>query len=178
MDSSWVSICWWPTAERKSTTKGYVTLGLTKLQVFLITDGQSGVGNPGDLAQVADNLNAADVKLNVIAIDFGNDLQFEDPAEAAKAAEDETAVQQHNKGLLQTLVQQIHGKIFPANLAMNIYHQFRKRAVHPVAKYRGPLEISPDLSIQVLAYTKTKVECLPSLVKHSLVAEQCISSRT
>lgn len=41
-------------------------------------------------------------------------------------------------------------KIFPATLAMEIYKQFRKRTIHPVAKYRGPLEISADLSIDVL----------------------------
>ena len=134
------------------------------------------MGNAGDLKEVAENLNAAEIKLNVIAVDFCNDLEFDSPEEKAKAAENESPAQQSNKALLQDLAARINGKIFPAHIAMNIYHQFRKRAVYPVAKYRGNLEISKELNIQVMAYTKTKTENLPSLAKYSLVAEECMCS--
>lgn len=130
------------------------------------------MGSPSDLKEVAENMNKAEVKLNVIAIDFCNELEFDDPEEKEKAIAGESPEQQNNKTLLQNIVGRINGKIFPANVAMNIYQQFRKRAVHPVAKYRGTLEISKELSIQVAAYSKTKTENLPTLSKYSLVAEE------
>ncbi|MDR3549104.1 MAG: hypothetical protein P4M11_12740 [Candidatus Pacebacteria bacterium] len=132
------------------------------------------MANTGDLKEVAANLSAADVKLNVIALDFCNDMEFDSSEEKAKACENESAAQQNNKRLLTELTSKMDGKIFPANVAMNIYHQFRKRAVYPVAKYRGSLEISKELNIQVMAYTKTKPESPPSLAKYSLVTEECI----
>jgi len=141
-------------------------------RIFLITDGQSKVGNPSDLKQIAESLKAAEIKLNVIALDFCNELQFEKEEEKLKAAESESPVQQGNKRLLLELTIEIDGRIFPAKVAMEIYHQFRKRNIHPVAKYRGSLEISKDLNIQVLAYTKTRAETLPNLTKHSLVAPE------
>lgn len=142
-------------------------------RIFLITDGQSKTADTEDLKQVASNLKEAEIKLNVIALDFCNDLQFDSPEERASATESETPVQQNNKRLLLELTDQIDGRVFPANIAMQIYHHFRKRTVHPVAKYRGPLEISKDLNIQVMTYTKTKVEDLPNLAKYSLIAEEC-----
>jgi hypothetical protein len=76
---------------------------------------------------------------------------------------------------LKELVTKIKGAIFPSNVAMNIYKQFRKKGIHPVAKFRGELEISPELAIQIVAYGKTRAENLPSLKKFSLVAAECIS---
>eukprot|EP00826_Nyctotherus_ovalis_P009708 TRINITY_DN12568_c0_g4_i2.p4 TRINITY_DN12568_c0_g4~~TRINITY_DN12568_c0_g4_i2.p4 ORF type:complete len:171 (-),score=36.00 TRINITY_DN12568_c0_g4_i2:529-1041(-) len=142
-------------------------------RIFLITDGQSKTADTEDLREVAANLKEAEIKLNVIALDFCNELLFDSPEEKATAAETETPVQQNNKRLLLDLTSQIDGRVFPANIAMQIYHHFRKRTVHPVAKYRGALEISKDLNIQVMSYTKTKAEDLPSLSKFSLVAEEC-----
>jgi ATP-dependent DNA helicase 2 subunit 2 len=142
-------------------------------RIFLITDGQSKTADIEDLKEVANNLKEAEIKLNVIALNFCNDLQYDLPEERASAAENETPVQQNNKRLLLELTDQIDGRVFPASIAMQIYHHFRKRPVHPIAKFRGPLEISKDLSIQVMSYTKTKVEDLPNLSKYSLVAEEC-----
>jgi len=142
-------------------------------RIFLITDGQSKTADTEDLKEVVNNLKEAEIKLNVIALDFCNDLQYDSPEERANASENETPIQQNNKRLLLELTDQIDGRVFPANIAMQIYHHFRKRTIHPVAKYRGPLEISKDLKIQVMSYTKTKVEDLPTLCKYSLVAEEC-----
>ena len=38
-------------------------------------------------------------------------------------------------------------QIYPASIAIELYRQFRKRDVNPVALYRGKLEIAPGLDI-------------------------------
>lgn len=43
-------------------------------------------------------------------------------------------------------------QIFPASLAIELYKKFRKRDVNPVALYRGNLEVSPGLCIEVATY--------------------------
>jgi len=42
--------------------------------------------------------------------------------------------------------------IYPASLAIDLYRQFRKRDVNPVALFRGKLEIAPGLDIDVATY--------------------------
>lgn len=72
--------------------------------------------------------------------------------------------------LLREFVESSEARIFPSNVALSIYRQFRSRSVYPVAKYKGTLDIGPTLQIQVLAYGKTKEDKLPSLKKHSLAS--------
>ena len=62
-------------------------------------------------------------------------------------------------------------KLFTATTANDIYHQFKKKKINPTTKFRGPLIITPNLHIDVMIYTKTSVQTIPSLKKYSLVAE-------
>jgi len=69
--------------------------------------------------------------------------------------------------MLTALVAGIQGALFPSSQAMAIYKQFRKKAIYPVARYKGPLEFGPNYSIEVCMYSKTKEERMPSLKKFS-----------
>lgn len=138
----------------------------------MITDGQSEGNAQDEIEEISSTMNENLIKLNVIAIDFANDIGIMSESEQESACMSETSTQRDNKRILQLLISQIQGKIFPAKIAMDIYHQMRKKVVNPIAKYRGALEISKDLAIQVLAYSKTKAETIPSITKYSLVAEE------
>jgi hypothetical protein len=62
-------------------------------------------------------------------------------------------------------------RVFTSKMATTINKQFKKKKVHPVTKYRGPLIITPKLFIDVAVYGKTSKVTLPSLKKYSLAAE-------
>jgi ATP-dependent DNA helicase 2 subunit 2 len=85
----------------------------------------------------------------------------------------ETNIQIKNKIILENLVEKCsdNTRIFSAEMALSIYKQFKKKRVYPVTKFRGQLEISPDLSIEVCVYTKTMETRPPSLKKFSLATE-------
>lgn len=78
-----------------------------------------------------------------------------------------TKNQERTRDMLKLLVAGIQGALFPSTQAMAIYKQFRKKAIYPVARYKGPLEFGPNYSIEVCMYSKTKEERLPSLKKFS-----------
>ena len=61
----------------------------------------------------------------------------------------------------------VTGALFPANIAMQIYQQFKKRDVASRARFRGNLDLSKDLQIGVQIYTRTREETFPSLKKYS-----------
>ena len=121
-----------------------------------------------DIGQIVSGLNNHDIKLNVIAIDFCNEGEGEG---GEFPGESESTTQSHNKMILERMMSQIKGGIFPAKVAMSIYKQFRKRQVHPVTKFKGDLEIGEDIKIGVMCYGKTRAENLPSLKKYSLIAD-------
>jgi len=85
----------------------------------------------------------------------------------------ETKIQIKNKIILENIVEKCseNTRIFSAEMALSIYKQFKKKRVYPVTKFRGQLEISPDLTIEVCVYTKTMETRLPSLKKFSLATE-------
>ena len=70
------------------------------------------------------------------------------------------------------LTDSIKGAIFPANIAMQIYKQFKKREVMARKKFQGNLDVSQDLNIGVQVYARTKEELFPTLKKFSKVAEK------
>ena len=85
----------------------------------------------------------------------------------------ETNIQLKNKNILENLAEQCseNTRIFSAEMALTIYKQFKKKRVNPITKFRGQLEISPELSIEVCVYTKTIETKPPSLKKFSLATE-------
>lgn len=112
--------------DRHCGTKKY------KKRVFLITDGESKTGtNQGEIQSLINQLNEKDIKLNVITLDFANELGEDDEddnddedfekVEKPKPVITETKQQTANKELLVRITEALdkdNGGIYPAHLAM------------------------------------------------------------
>ena len=83
---------------------------------------------------------------------------------------DETKIQMQNKILLKSLANELKDnmRVFTADMAQSIFKQCKKRRVDPVLKFRGQLEITPNLYFDVCVYEKTMEKKLPRLKKYSL----------
>ena len=97
-----------------------------------------------------------DVRLNVISYDHEivGDRQKIDNLEQMKRIEESCKA-----------------KIFSSSIAIDIYRQLTKRSVNLITKYRGTWEISPDLKINVMAFTKSKEGDTHKLTKYSKLAD-------
>ena len=85
---------------------------------------------------------------------------------------DESENQKENKELLKILQSNTENvKLFTATTANDIYHQFKKKKINPTTKFRGPFIISPNLSLDVMVYSKTTPQHIPSLKKYSKAVE-------
>lgn len=129
-----------------------------KKRLFILTDGNCTVDNSDQLQDIIDQINIQEIRVNVIALGF---------LDAAV----KTKQQELTAGILKVLVDSVEGVMYPSSTAMQIYKQFRKRSVYPVAKYKGPLDLGLGFSLNVCVYGKTKEEPLPSLKKHSTVVD-------
>ena len=130
-----------------------------KKRMFILTDGNSTTMSDDQLNDIVDQINLNDIRVNVIAIGFGGE------------GTQPTHQQQKTEDILTQLVENVTGAIYPSHKAMQIYKQFRKRSVYPVAKYKGGLDLGLGYSLDVAVYGKTKEEPLPSLKKHSTAVE-------
>ncbi|CDW74323.1 atp-dependent dna helicase [Stylonychia lemnae] len=159
-----------------------------KKRVFLITDGERETKyDPRELKQIITTLNERDTRLNIITLDFCNELaeddEDDDEEESKKdskkkeSAADETESQNKNKEFLMELTDKVKGAIFPAKVAMEIYKQFKKREVMARVKYRGNLDLAKDLKLNVSIYSRTREEVFPSLKKHSTIANESTSAK-
>lgn len=57
--------------------------------------------------------------------------------------------------------------IIPVGTAIEIYQQFKKKEISSRSKFRGNLDISPDLKLAIQIFAKTRQESMPSLKKYS-----------
>ena len=110
------------------------------------------------------------MRLNVITLDFANELGQDDDSESDKENEiaeellemadakkkgkeqvgpAETTNQTSNKDFLQNLTSTIKGAIFPASVAMEVCKQFKKREVMSRSRYRGTFDVAEDLKLGV-----------------------------
>lgn len=76
-----------------------------------------------------------------------------------------------NKGLLDVITNIAQSAVFDSTTAIEMYRQLRSKTHYLVTKFRGVLEISPDLKIGVCSYTKSTQETLDSLKKYSKLVE-------
>ena len=139
-------------------------------RVFLITDGEKELQyTDAELAHVTNTIKQNDIKLNCITLDFCNDLAEDESDEEAAAApkEEATPNQQKNKEFLMAVQEDTGSAIIPAETAIEIYQQFKKKEIAARTKYRGNLDISPELKLGIQIFTKTKEETLPSLKKYN-----------
>ena len=108
--------------DRHCGTKKY------KKRVFVITDGEKLASfKPHEAKQVIANMNATDTRLNVISLDFCDELaedddeeeeEGENQASQPKRVEKETKEQHANKTFLMDLTSKVKGAIFPASVAL------------------------------------------------------------
>jgi len=155
-------------------------------KIFLITDGEAvSKFSKNKIEELAERINEHEVKVNIICVGFNEELDKEDEDEPngkeeekdkkEKEEEDksnESENQKKTKELLKILQSNTDNvKLFTATTANDIYHQFKKKKINPVAKFRGPFIISPNLSLDVMVYSKTSPSMIPSLKRYSKVAE-------
>ena len=155
-------------------------------KIFLITDGEAvSKFSKNKIEELAERINEHEVKVNIICVGFNEELDKEDENEPngkeeekdkkEKEEEDksnESENQKKTKELLKILQSNTDNvKLFTATTANDIYHQFKKKKINPVAKFRGPFIISPNLSLDVMVYSKTSPSMIPSLKRYSKVAE-------
>jgi hypothetical protein len=97
----------------------------------LITDGEHPTKtNPAEVDSLVQKFNERGIRLNVITLDFANELGQDESDEEvqAKPAGTESRTQTENKTLLVDISERLdQAAIFPAQVAMEIYKQFNKR---------------------------------------------------
>lgn len=116
------------------------------------------------IKQLASKANNLATRVNFITIDF---MEEDEPEK-----EKHSKVQHENRVSLEQFCDDAESKLFPSHLAMAIQKQFRSRYVMARAKYKGTLQITPDLRLMVNTYGKTTEEKFPSAKKYSLIANQ------
>ena len=163
-------------------------------KIFLITDGEAlSHYSKSKIEELASRINENDVKVNIICVGFFEELDKEDEEENLDNKEkiennsmdednkekvdeinknNESENQKNIKEKLKILQENTENvKLFTATTANDIYHQFKKKKINPVSKFRGPFIISPNLSLDVMVYSKTAQALIPSLKRYSKVAE-------
>ena len=157
-------------------------------KIFLITDGEAvSKFSKNKIEELAERINEHEVKVNIICVGFNEELDKDDEDEPKEKEEkekdkieneeednksNESENQKKTKELLKILQSNTDNvKLFTATTANDIYHQFKKKKINPVAKFRGPFIISPNLSLDVMVYSKTSPSTIPSLKRYSKVAE-------
>ena len=115
----------------------------------MITDGEKEAKyTKEELRGVVETINTHDVKVNCITLDFCNDLaEDEDDEEEEnespnndKAKETgESENQLKNRELLLALQEQTGCAIIPAETAIELYQQFKKKEYVTRTKFRGNL---------------------------------------
>jgi len=125
------------------------------------------------LTKLSNLINANDIRVNLIAINFFNEIEDSEEvnSESNKIAK-ETENQRNSKKTLKALMGlSPNVKVFTEKMASAIYKQFRKKRIKPYVKYRGPLYISDNLYLDVNVFSKTVKTEIPSLKKFSKVTE-------
>ena len=166
-------------------------------KIFLITDGESKSSMSKEkIEELAERINDNDIKINIICVGFFEELDQDDDEEEEEKDKDkdkiieddeekekvkekekqkinnETDNQKETKELLKILKSNTDNvKLFTATTANDIYHQFKKRKINPTTKFRGPFIITPNLSLDVMVYSKTTSQNIPSLKKYSKAVE-------
>ena len=147
-------------------------------KIFLITDGESKIEiNSSKVKKLAARLEENNINVNIICVDFYSELDEDEEEENENSKEKEdVAMESENQKVTKKYLKELSNltenvKLFTSTMANYIYHQFKKKKINPTTKFRGPLIITPNLHIDVMIYTKTSVQTIPSLKKYSLVAE-------
>ncbi|KAL2644979.1 hypothetical protein R1flu_012566 [Riccia fluitans] len=131
-------------------------------RIYLITDAQSTVREPEEgtkLEQVdilAKQLQQCSISLDVVVIR----LRGEKRALVSKTS-------QENEFLLQSFSSQTKGELVLADSCTTLLGAVKARTVSPTTLFRGDMELTPNMTIQVWVYKKVSQERLPTLKLYS-----------
>ena len=139
-------------------------------KIFLITDGESKIKfSEEKIKHLSERINDLEIKVNIICVGFNEELDYDDEEdEENKKNIKNSPNQEKTKQYLKLLTKNTNNiKLFTATTANDIYHQFKKKKINPTTKFRGPLIITPNLSLDVMVYSKTTTQNIPPLKKFS-----------
>lgn len=126
-------------------------------KVFLLTSLEcTTTYDEGDIESLINHINEANVKINIVCYDLN------------ASRSDQSLI---NRTFLEKIEDNCPARIFSADVALELHRQLKTRTFGVVTKYRGAWEISPELKIGILAYTRSREETLKSLKKYSKLAE-------
>ncbi|CAD8207171.1 unnamed protein product [Paramecium pentaurelia] len=168
-----------------STLDQHVKTKKMDKKIFVLTAGFGQTDyNEKKIAKLVKMIEKVDVKINFIALDFMNeyDVDLDDPTKPENQeilndrmlnAVYENQQQSINSRLTYYMVQELrnHMRIFPANIAFELYSQFHTKQMQARASFRGDFQINDETNISVLIYKRCTEEKLPSLKKHSAIGD-------
>ncbi|CAD8123928.1 unnamed protein product [Paramecium sonneborni] len=168
-----------------STLDDHVKTKKMDKKIFVLTAGFGQTEyNEKKIGKLIKMIEKVDVKINFIALDFMNeyDVELDDPTKPENQeilnnrmlnSIYESKEQQINQNLIYYMVQELrnHMRIFPANIAFELYSQFHTKQMQARASFRGDFQINDQTFLQVLIYKRCAEEKLPSLKKHSAIGE-------
>ncbi|CAD8095017.1 unnamed protein product [Paramecium primaurelia] len=154
-------------------------------KIFILTAGCGQTDySEKQITKLIKMIEKVDVKINFIALDFMNDYNgdMDDPDKPEEfealnnrmlTASYQCQEQSINSRYVFLMVQELRNnmRIFPANVAFELYSQFHTRSLQARASFRGDFQINDEISIQVLIYKRCFEERLPNLKKHSTLGE-------
>eukprot|EP01127_Copromyxa_protea_P011894 TRINITY_DN3045_c0_g1_i1.p1 TRINITY_DN3045_c0_g1~~TRINITY_DN3045_c0_g1_i1.p1 ORF type:complete len:657 (-),score=135.16 TRINITY_DN3045_c0_g1_i1:11-1981(-) len=146
--------------------------GSSAKRIFLVTNAGGEIKEEEDIKIIITQLEAKDVKLNLIGIDFLPLEGEEEPKKTSQISQSErTATKTYNEKLLRVICKKVGGVVVPAHRALEMMSYFRSmKQPKATSTFRGNFEISPVLSIPVWSYLKTAAVSLPTLSKLSKVS--------
>ncbi|CAD8182140.1 unnamed protein product [Paramecium octaurelia] len=168
-----------------STLDEHVKTKKMEKKIFVLTAGYGQTEyNEKKIGKLIKMIEKVDVKINFIALDFMNeyDAELDDPTKPENQvilndrmfnAVYQNQEQSINSRLIYQMVQELrnHMRIFPANIAFELYSQFHTKQMQARASFRGDFQINDETTIQVLIYKRCAEDRLPSLKKHSAIGE-------
>ncbi|KAM9977506.1 hypothetical protein ACTFIR_011373 [Dictyostelium discoideum] len=153
---------------RKTENKKY------QKRIFLVTNARDPI-NTEDLSIVRDQFKKIDVKLNIIGVDFLEEIEENDMDTSNN--NNNKSLKEKNEIFLREFAESVDGVLVPVKQALEMMSFFRSQSVMTRTSFRGALEITPELKIPVWGYLKMKQQLLPSLKKISSIAQQQIEQQ-
>ncbi|KAL3698242.1 hypothetical protein R1sor_012318 [Riccia sorocarpa] len=142
-------------------------------RIYLITDAQSAVRDPEEgtkLEQVdilANQLQHCNISLDVVVVQLRDDR-----------GKLESKASQENEFLLRSFSSQTKGELVIADSYTTLLGAVKTRTVSPTTLFRGDMELTPNMTIQVWVYKKVSHERLPTLRLYSDLAPRTDASAT
>ena len=120
---------------------------------------------------LSDYIQQAGAKVNIIVVDFREG--YDEEKNEIDGLVPVKPQQQKNSQLLMKLKDLCpdNVRIVPASVAIDLYREFENKETNRIPVYRGPLEITPGLKIEILTYSHTRKDKPASFKNYNLKAK-------